>query len=130
METEKIQSPEMGATPACGAGAGADTQPHEEERLKQLIKEFESEDFEFLDITAEKLGFIYIDEWFLVDNFGITIAEAVEFYESMIPSYIIIYSPQSKNYYFLKYSENKIERVEKKTADEVREMIKRGGVIE
>jgi hypothetical protein len=36
METDKIQSPTQGATPACGAGAGADTQPHEKDFIEYI----------------------------------------------------------------------------------------------
>jgi hypothetical protein len=35
---EKVLSPTQGATPACGAGAGADTQPHEE--LRAVFEKF------------------------------------------------------------------------------------------
>ena len=63
METEKVLSPKMGATPELGAGSGADAQPHVEENglkspaslLENIFREFGERYVEIQNRASERM---------------------------------------------------------------------------
>jgi len=115
---------EMGATPALGAGAGADTQPYKEEfeKVKELAWEFqqwanqdpspldEGEDWTpKLQELCKEYGFVLVDEDFLVRHLGISMERAEHFlywfrnWETNIEGsdggFEILYSPRTNVFY-------------------------------
>ena len=117
---------EMGATPALGAGAGADTQPYKEEfeKVKELAWEFqqwanqdpspldEGEDWTpKLQELCKEYGFVLVDEDFLVRHLGISMERAEHFlywfrnWETNIEGsdggFEILYSPKTGLFYAL-----------------------------
>ena len=150
-KTEKVLSPEMGATGELGADSPAGAQPHEKEdfeRAKELAWDFMEWANQYLDDAVdwtpkltelcEEYDFVLVDEEFLVRYFAISEETAEHFlywfrnWESNLEGsdggFEILYSPRTGLFYALigswwRGSGEYHISVQKYTPDELREII-------